>query len=56
MLDVIANFLYLFTKKGGAGAGAGAETAPAPGFLQGAGAENGSLILVAAPQPCFVGL
>ena len=50
MLKVFKNSWYLFAKKGRAGAGA--ETAPAPGFLQGAGAENGSLILVAAPQPC----
>ena len=45
----IANPRYLYTYKGGAGA----ETTPAPGFLQGAGAENGSWNLVVAPQPCL---
>ena len=36
------------------GAGAGAETAPAPRFLQRAGAETAPRILVAAPQPWII--
>ena len=53
-VGVIANSWYLYTYKGGAGAGA--ETAPAPGFLQRAGAETAPRILVAAPQPWIFNL
>ena len=36
------------------GAGAGAETAPAPGFLERAGAETAPNFLVAAPHPWYI--
>ena len=49
--DIIKNSWYPLLLEGGAGAGA--ETAPAPGFLERAGAETAPSFLVAAPQPWY---